>query len=128
MKLSITIALLFALVPFLLAQNTGPVINYISSSPSSVVNPVYSSYRGGTFIYMQVVGHSSMPSENSIFVGDFPCIVPADGVTDTFISCETSDSGFSSDIYNLKVTIVTASGFFTTSSPNLVHYTKAATP
>ena len=61
-KLSIIVAILLALMPFLLGQQVSPVINYISGSPSEVKNPAYSSYRGGTLIYLQVVGHSLMPS------------------------------------------------------------------
>jgi hypothetical protein len=128
MKLSITIALLLTLLPFLLAQQASPIINYVSSSPSQITNPAHSSYRGGTLIYMQVVNHNPMPSLNKIFVGTFPCIIPADGVTDTFISCETTDSGSNSDIYNLPVTIATGGLSFTTKYPNVVSYVSISTP
>jgi len=77
----------------LLAQTNGPQILYISSSPSSVVNPAYSSLRGGALIYIKAIGHDPIAGNNLIYVGNFPCIIPSDGVTNTFITCQTTDSG-----------------------------------
>lgn len=38
-------------------------------------------------IYIKAQGHSPDPSDNLVYVGTIQCAVPADGVTDTFISC-----------------------------------------
>lgn len=63
-----------------------------------------------------------------MFVGTFPCTIPSDGVTDTFISCETTDSGSATNINNLPVTIISNGVAFTTVAPNLVSYVDSATP
>lgn len=122
------ILLLLFILPFLLSQNAGPTILYISSSPDSIVAPVTSSLAGGTLIYLKVIGHNPMPSQNTIMVGSFPCLIPADGVIDTFISCYTTDSKSNVDISNLPVTLISYSIPYTTSSPYLVNYAAANTP
>jgi hypothetical protein len=38
-------------------------------------------------IYIKAIGHSTNALDNQVYVGTFPCTIPADGVTDTFISC-----------------------------------------
>jgi hypothetical protein len=38
-------------------------------------------------IYLKVSGHDLVASKNQIYVGTFPCIIPSDGVSDTFIAC-----------------------------------------
>ena len=90
MKHLVVLTLLLAILH---AQQVGPVVYYVSGSPNSISNPVYSSLRGGRLIYIKVTGHNLMASENKVFVGTAPCIIPSDGVTDTFISCETTDIG-----------------------------------
>lgn len=126
MKLSLLLLLLLS--PLLLAQEAGPVILSISGSPSSTVAPVYTSRRGGALVYIQAVGHDPMASGNLVYVGNFPCIIPSDGVTDTYITCETTDSGLNQDISNLPVTLISYSIAFTTVSPNLVNYVSSYTP
>lgn len=49
-------------------------------------------------------------------------------MTDTFITCETSDSGLNTDITNLPVTLISFGVAFTTKSPFIVHYTNSASP
>lgn len=100
----------------------------VSNSPSAVQYPVLSSLRGGKFIYIKAVGHNPDPSQNLIFVGTIPCTIPSDGVTDTFISCLTGDSGSSSDINGLPVTLIAYGTSYTTSDPNLVSYVWSSTP
>lgn len=62
-----------------------------------------------------------------IFVGNYPCIIPADGVTDTYISCETTDSGSTTDINNLQVTLISNGISVKSSAPNTVSYVYAKT-
>jgi len=90
--------------------------------------PAYSSLNGGHMIYIKAIGHDLMASGNQIYVGSFPCIIPADGVTDTFISCETSDSGSKVDIMNLKVTLISFGIQTISSSVDIVHYMDSRTP
>ncbi|MFM7856414.1 MAG: hypothetical protein ACKO96_31960, partial [Flammeovirgaceae bacterium] len=62
-----------------------------------------------------------------VFVGQFPCNIPADGVTDTYISCETTDSGSKSNINNLPVTLISDGISVTSSAPNVVNYADSRT-
>ena len=100
----------------------------VSGDPAVVRNPVLSSYRGGRFIYIKAVGHSPTPSENRIYVGTYPCVIPSDGVTDTFISCVTSDSGLNANSGFLPVTLIAYGTSVTTSYPNGVQYNGDNTP
>ena len=122
------ILLLLVLSPLAVAQKTGPVILSISGSPSSIVAPAYSSRRGGALLYIKAIGHDPMASGNLVYVGNFPCNIPADGVTDTYITCETTDSGLNQDISNLPVTLISNQISFTTVRPNLVNYVDSYTP
>jgi hypothetical protein len=97
-------------------------------SPTAQVSPAFSSLKGGAMIYIKAIGQDPVASNNQIFVGNFPCIIPSDGVSDTFISCLTTDSGSSSDINNLPFTLIAYQQVFTTSSPDLVSYTNSYTP
>jgi hypothetical protein len=93
-----------------------------------MVRPATTSLRGGRLIYIKATGHSTMASENQVFVGNYPCIIPADGVTDTFISCETTDSFSTVDIYNLRVTLRSRGiSVVTTHVQDFVHYQGAKT-
>ena len=60
MGIKITLVLLL-LVLATFAQVPLQII-FVSSSPNSIANPVLSSLRGGTFIYIKAMGHSPDPS------------------------------------------------------------------
>ena len=77
----------------------------VSSSATSVVNPT-GSVRGGTTIYIRGLGFDTVASNNKIFVGTYPCIIPADGATETSLACVTSDTGQLNNIYNLPITVI----------------------
>lgn len=90
--------------------------------PSSTIRPVSAGTRGGTPIYIKYSG-SELNSENvKVFVGNFPCLVDEGGVSETYITCETTDTGSQSDIYNLFVTIVSKGKTYTTTSPDYVNF------
>lgn len=120
--------LLLALLCTLQAQEAGPLIIYVSGNPTTQASPAKSSLRGGKLIYLNVIGHDPMATGNLVFVGTYPCIIPSDGVTDTFITCETTDSGSDTNIYSLPVTLISHNIAFTTTYPNVVDYTSAYTP
>ena len=84
MEIKITLVLL--LLVLAQAEQTPLSILSVSSDPASVVNPVYSSLRGGKMIYIKAQGHSPDPADNLVYVGTIQCNIPSDGVTDTFIS------------------------------------------
>ena len=81
------IFLLFVLLILSQAEQPPVSIISVSSDPATVTNPVYSSLRGGKMIYIKAQGHSPDPLDCLVYVGTIRCHVPADGVTDTFISC-----------------------------------------
>jgi len=117
----------------ILAQTQGPIIYYVSNSPSIISTPIYSSLYGGKLIYIKAIGHNPTASDNQVYVGTMPCIIPSDGVTDTFISCETTSlnypgPGLAPDVYNLPVTLISYGAAFTTVYPYVVHYTSGSTP
>lgn len=64
------------------------------------------SVRGGTTIYIKGVGFSTNPSDNIVTIGTYPCNIPGAGATETTISCVTSDTLQSSDIYNLPINVI----------------------
>jgi len=78
-------------------------------------------------IYIKAIGHSTNALDNRVLVGLIPCTIPADGVTDTYISCETGDSGSSSDIKNLPITLISSGVPYTTFSYR-VNYLYSVTP
>ena len=107
----------FALLALILIAQAAQVplqIIHVSSEPTALVTPIYSSLRGGKMIYIKAIGHSPDPTDNLVYVGVFPCAIPADGVTDTFISCETGDTGSTTSISNLPVTLISTGTFYTT--------------
>lgn len=55
------------------------------------------SLLGGQTIYISGIGFPSDPSALKVLVGGFPCIIPADGLTSTTISCVTTSSNSVSD-------------------------------
>ena len=79
--------------------------------------------------YLKVSGHDSVASKNQIFVGTFPCIIPSDGVSDTFIACQTTDTGSDSDINNMPVTLISNQAAYSTPGwPNSVYFRGGNTP
>jgi hypothetical protein len=64
-----------------------------------------------------------------VYVGTFPCLVDQDGgVSDSYITCETTDTGSEGDITGLYVTIVSKGKTYTTTSPDYVNYYYYLTP
>jgi hypothetical protein len=77
----------------------------VSSSTTQIVNPS-GSVRGGTIIYITGVGFSTIAANNQITVGTYPCLIPAAGATETTLSCVTSDTYQTTDIYNLPINVI----------------------
>lgn len=80
----------------------------VSSSPTQVVPPS-GSVSGGTTLYIKGLGFSTNANDNQVFVGSYPCVIPAAGATATSLACITSDSGQKGNIYYLPI-IVTSNG------------------
>ena len=124
--MEIKIPLLLVLLVLAHSAQTPPSILSVSSSPSTVVNPIYSSLRGGTFIYIKALGHSPDPTDNYVYVGGYPCTIPSDGVTDTYITCITTDTGLYQDTPAMTITLISY-GIQTTTTP-IVYFTTSYTP
>jgi hypothetical protein len=82
----------------------------IIGSPSTSLS---GSLRGGTTIYIFGLGFPNDPRQISVFVGNFPCILPADGSTPTVISCVTSDCGVDTNIYSLPIKVISSGQSYT---------------
>jgi len=126
--LVIKLTIAFLVLSLAVSQQTPLAILFVSGDPSTVVSPVASSLRGGKMIYIKAMGHSPDPTENLVYVGTIPCVIPSDGVTDTFISCVTGESGSTTDIYSLSVTLISSGNPVTTGYPNVVSYLRSSTP
>lgn len=125
---TIKILILLFIATIAISQNLGPQIIYVSSNPTSVVSPVQTSLRGGALIYIKIIGHNPVADQNKVYIGTYPCKIPSDGVSDTFISCYTTDTNSKSDINNLPVTVISYGKSFTTTYPNTVYFQNHYTP
>jgi hypothetical protein len=76
-----------------------------STSPDSTSSILSGSVRGGTKIYIKGLGFSPHASDNKIFLGNYPCPIPADGATEMVLVCETVNCGRENDIYNLEIIV-----------------------
>ena len=65
-------------------------IDSISTATSSMVG----SNEGGTNLYIKGLGFDQDVENNLVFVGPYPCVIPAEGVTDTTLNCETTKATF----------------------------------
>lgn len=77
----------------------------VSSSPTQVIPPS-GSVKGGTTLYIRGLGFNTNANQNQILVGSYPCVIPADGATATTLACVTSDTGSTSNIYYLPITVI----------------------
>ena len=125
MNRTVAIALLLLLLCSL--SGSLEIISASGDPEIATTTSISSSLRGGKMIYIKSIGHSTNAVDNLVLVGTFPCIIPANGVTDTFISCETTDSGSTSDIKNLPITLISLGVPFTTYSYR-VSYLSGVTP
>ena len=102
MKIATFICLVLLVVG---AHNEALQLFTVSTSSTSVISPS-GSVRGGTTIYMTGVGFSSNAANNQVFVGTYPCNIPADGATDTTLACITSDTNQLNNILNLPIIVI----------------------
>ena len=123
---TILVLLLCTLLALSSTQQVALQILSASDSPTTVSKSITSSLRGGRYVYLKVMGHSPDPTQNLIFINGLPCKIPSDGVTDTFITCVTPDTGSLSSIYSKPIILVSSTGTYTT--PNLVNFLQSYTP
>lgn len=96
----------FILIVLLIAsvRNEALQLFSVSNSPTSVGNPI-GSVRGGTTIYISGLGFSTNAADNQVFVGTYPCRIPADGANPTSLACITSDTNQNVNILNLPIIV-----------------------
>jgi hypothetical protein len=104
-KLSVSLCLVLLLV----YTHSEALQLFSVSSSATQVTPPFGSVRGGTTLYIRGLGFNINANQNQIFVGTYPCVIPADGATETTLACVTSDSGQLNNIYYLPI-IVTSNG------------------
>lgn len=77
------------LVALLISLATSLSIVSVALNNIGTTSSLQGSILGGTRLYIQGLGFSLMNSENTILVGDFPCVLQ-DGATATSMLCITS--------------------------------------
>ena len=77
----------------------------VSGSPTQVYPPS-GSVSGGTTIYIKGLGFSTNAADNQVFIGSYPCLIPADGATETSLACITSDTRQTGNLNFLPITVV----------------------
>ena len=99
-------------------------IEDVSGSTITPQTPAYSSLRGGKMIYLKVIGHSLVPSENTILVGSIPCKIPSDGVSSTTIACVTGDTFSNTNLFYQYITLISNGASVTSSGNRYVNYVR----
>jgi hypothetical protein len=64
------------------------------------------SWMGGRTIYIKGIGFPSDSTLIQVMIGSYPCIIPADGLTPTTLSCETTSTGVAANINNLPINVI----------------------
>ena len=82
------------------------------------------SNEGGTNIYIKGLGFDKDVENNQVFIGPYPCIIPAEGVTDVTLNCETTKAIYGGT--NLEVTVMKGGQIET--APQKYSYSSGHTP
>lgn len=61
------------------------------------------------------MGFPTNPTQIQVMIGNFPCKIPADGITPTTLSCETTSCGSTVPIYNLPIKVISNFEIYTLS-------------
>lgn len=98
-----------------------------STSLANISTTLTGSLEGGRTIYIQGVGFPFNPTLIQVWVGTYPCIIPADGVTPTVLSCETTSVISPIDVKSLPIKIISDGQVYTVPATTF-GYTAADTP
>jgi hypothetical protein len=63
-------------------------VTTLESQPSDTY--LWGSINGGTVLYIKGTGFQENPSLNSVMVGDYPCIIPSEGLKEESMTCTTT--------------------------------------
>ena len=99
MKLKIKALLILTLVSGICAE---PL--QLTSAKVGDSSTLEGSLRGGTALTIHGIGFDvNNPTLYNVFVGPFECTIPAEGVQATTLTCETTDTGLTSDSKNHEI-------------------------
>ena len=93
---------------FLLASAAAEPLSLLTAyleGDTSNSQSLQGSLSGGTNIIIKATGLGMNANEYVVTVGDFPCKISAEGLQSSFISCETTATGSTSDIKNQFITV-----------------------
>lgn len=121
-----TMKILFILL-LATAALTAPLKLLSASTSVDSTSSLTGSTFGGRTIYIKGVGFPAMPDGLTVYIGTYPCIIPADGLTPTTLSCETTSTGSSSAKLNLPIKIIYNYEIYTLSGYTF-SYTQTETP
>lgn len=98
-------SVLLALLLLIIATNSEALQLFSVSSTPTAILPPSGSVAGGTTIYIRGLGFSTNAADNQVYVGSYPCVIPADGATETTLACITSDTMQTSNLHYLPITV-----------------------
>lgn len=113
-----------------LSQTSTPLqIISVSDNPQTVIHPVYISAKGGKKIYINAAGFSQSAKDLSVTVGPYKCPITGNGVSSTYIVCQTTSLGQAKDNPNfMAITLTSGSKSVISTYPDGVFYSSGSTP
>ena len=88
MNIKFILSLLFIAITLAEPLSIHAISTYATATSSSITG----SLAGGRTLYINGLGFDPVAQNNFVFVGPYPCNIPAEGVTTNFLICETTDS------------------------------------
>lgn len=71
------------------------------------------SLRGGRTVYIEGVGFPNDPNQIQVWIGPYPCLIPADGSTPIAITCVTTDTSSPVDVRGYPITVISQKSAYT---------------
>lgn len=111
-KLKITAILLLLTVPgthesyagLAIINHSAPFITEASTTLGSWTAPS-GSLMGGTEVYIKGSNFEANPLKNAIWIGPYPCLLIADGATESSLACRTTAATDPTKTWNLEITV-----------------------
>lgn len=97
---------IFSIITLICLGNTKKLSVTSVSTLESSYDYLYGSSLGGTVLYIKGTGFQQNPSLNRVFVGDYPCIVPDEGIKEETLICRTSSFYPKDYAYDLPIVII----------------------
>jgi hypothetical protein len=65
---------------FFLGDGKKLSVTSVSTANGSSTSNLFGSSAGGTLLYIKGTGFDTNPSKNSVMIGNYPCIIPGEGL------------------------------------------------